>query len=145
MPIRPPEFDEAALLLEPLLHDLPPVVIAITGAMGVGKTTLGRFLAWYFNVTLIETDHYLKSARQSKYEVAEVQRIVELRLRIPRPVIVEGVAVIPLLAQLGLQPGFILQLLNEASRVRRGCLPKQRNPLLHGFGAVPTAFVAASH
>jgi cytidylate kinase len=45
--------------LTPIMRGLPGVIVTIDGRDGVGKTTLGRYLAWYFNVTLIETDLFL--------------------------------------------------------------------------------------
>ena len=54
-----PEYARALSYLEPILLGLPPKVVAIDGAHGVGKTTLGRFLAWRFNISLIETDLFL--------------------------------------------------------------------------------------
>jgi ABC-type phosphate/phosphonate transport system ATPase subunit len=48
--------DEA---LATLLCGLPGKLVAIDGRDGSGKTTLGRYLAWRFNVTLIESDLFL--------------------------------------------------------------------------------------
>lgn len=70
--------------------------------MGAGKTTLGRFLAWYFNVTLVETDPFLLGDGTLRRRLDEIDRIVAARLdrSSPRPVLVEGVGVLDLLAQL---------------------------------------------
>ena len=88
------EYADALGALEPVLYDLPPKVIAIDGAPGVGKTTLGRFLAWRFNVSLIETDLFMiKGLQRYDYRVSEVKNVVESRMESGRPVIVEGVVV----------------------------------------------------
>ena len=34
-------------------------LIAIDGLLGVGKTTLGRYLAWRFNISLVGSDLFL--------------------------------------------------------------------------------------
>lgn len=103
MGIRPPQFDEVAAQLAPCLKGLPGHLVAIDGRMGAGKSTLGRFLAWYFNVTLVETDPFLVGDGTFRRRFDEINRIVASRLdrEHPRPVIVEGVAVLELLEQLG--------------------------------------------
>jgi hypothetical protein len=50
----------AVTALAPVLDGLPAVVIAIDSLPGAGKTTLGRYLAWTFNVSLIETDTFMR-------------------------------------------------------------------------------------
>lgn len=103
MGIRPPQFDKVAAQLAPRLKGLPGHLVAIDGRMGAGKSTLGRFLAWYFNVTLVETDPFLLGDGTLRRHVDEINRIVASRLdrEHPRPVIVEGVAVLELVEQLG--------------------------------------------
>lgn len=101
MPIRPPQFDDLAQWLTPQLKDLPPIIIAIDGRDGDGKTTLGRFLAWYFNVTLIETDLYLLGDNSLNRRTDEVARVVNARMSHQRPLIVEGVGVLQLLKDVG--------------------------------------------
>jgi hypothetical protein len=49
------EYAPVVDALAPVLHNLPPRIIAIDGRPGCGKTTLGRFLAWWFNVSLMVT------------------------------------------------------------------------------------------
>ncbi|QIK39501.1 hypothetical protein [Pontivivens nitratireducens] len=96
-----PEFAKVAKNLAPILYDLPPVVISIDGRPGVGKTTLGRFLAWNFNMTLVESDLFLnRHVGTLVYRLDHLKPIFEARLR-KRPILVEGAVSLRLLAQLG--------------------------------------------
>src|SRR5690348_3750041 len=113
MPFRPPEFDLAAQQLAPHLADLPGVLVAIDGRDGSGKTTLGRFLAWYFNVTLVETDLFLRQGAGLTHHTDQIERIVAQRLAIPRPVIVEGITVLKLLHSIGRKPHLLVYVTNS--------------------------------
>jgi len=94
----------------------PPKIIAIDGNPGSGKTTLGRFLAWHFNVTLLETDLFLIPQQEKlNYLTEQIQRIIEARLRKPRPIIVEGCAILRLLENCGRVPDFLIFLKQEDS------------------------------
>ena len=112
MPIRPPEYDHVVEALTPVLHELPGKIVAIDGRDGVGKTSLGRYLAWYFNVTLIETDLFLQEGKKLTYRCEEVCRIITARLEKPRPVIVEGVAVMRLLSKMAHKLDFLIYVRN---------------------------------
>lgn len=88
--------------LEVLLDGLPGKLVGIDGRNGVGKTTFGRYLAWRFNVTLIESDLFLKlDSPEPDYRLGEINRIVQFRLDKPRPVILEGIGLFRLLERLG--------------------------------------------
>lgn len=109
--LRPLEYDRAASVLTPILYDLPGKIVAIDGYPGVGKTSLGRFLAWRFNVSLIETDLFLVEGRgRLVHRGDEIARIISRRMTIPRPVIVEGCAVLRLLARLNWSSDFLIYL-----------------------------------
>lgn len=111
--------------LVPVLHDLPGKIVAIDGRPGVGKTTLGRFLAYRFNVSLIETDLFLLEGQgRLVYRNDEIARIIEKRLRQPRPVVVEGAAVLRLLAELNHQPDFTVYIINKDAPENRGDLAR---------------------
>jgi ABC-type glutathione transport system ATPase component len=86
-----PQYKEAVTALTPVLYDLPGRLIAIDGESGVGKTTLGRYLAWQFNITLVESKH-----------------VITRRLDKPRPVIVEAVAARRLLRDLAQKPDYVI-------------------------------------
>ena len=102
-----PEYAEVLRLLQPVLDGLPQVVVAIDGAPGVGKTTLGRFLAWRFNISLIETDLFLIGETGAyKYREHELRDVLTTRLERQRPAIFEGVVALRLLEQFGIEPAF---------------------------------------
>lgn len=101
------EYITALSALKPVLDDLPPKIIAVDGAPGVGKTTLSRFLAWRFNITLLETDLFLEESRQTyAYRLDDMRRVLVARLKRDRPVIAEGVVVLRVLADLNLEPSY---------------------------------------
>ena len=107
----PPEYEKVAASLAQPLHNLPGYVVAIDGKDGAGKTSLGRFLAWHFNVALIETDLFLVDGDGPlAYYDEHIKRIVEHRLGIPRPVIAEGVRILDRLSQIGINHDFLIYL-----------------------------------
>lgn len=96
-------FQPAIDALRPILDDLPPVLVAIDGRRCVGKTTLGRFLAWQFQVSLLESDNFMSGERGlPAYRLEDIQRVVDSRLRPPgeRPVIVDGICLQHLLRRI---------------------------------------------
>ena len=113
MPIRPSEYEQVVEALTPILNNLPGKVVGIDGRDGSGKTTLGRFLAWYFNVSLIETDLFLFDGQGFSYRLEEINRIIGVRLSRPRPVIVEGVQLLSLLSQLDRSADFLIYIKNR--------------------------------
>src|SRR5262245_51108438 len=115
MPVHPPKYELAVQELTPLLRDFPGKIIGIDGRNGSGKTTLGRFLAWYFDVTLIETDPFLEEEQHLIYRTGEIDRIITHRLSRPRPVIVEGPALLRLFCKLNRNPDFLIYVRNTES------------------------------
>lgn len=109
MPEELSSYREVLKALQPVLHDLPGKLIGIDGRNGVGKTTLGRFLAWQFNVTLIESDLFLCSnTRSVDRRIKEIDRLIKCRLQKPRPVILEGVKLFSMLKELNRTADFVV-------------------------------------
>jgi uridine kinase len=106
-----PQYAEAVAALEPVLDARDGKVIAIGGWPLSGKTTLGRYLAWQFNVSLIETDLFLiPNNGRLVHREEEIARIIEHRIgwHNPKPVIIEGATVLKLLARLEVKPDFTI-------------------------------------
>lgn len=104
-----PQYNDIMTALTPVLYNLPGKLIAIDGHSGVGKTTLGRYLAWRFNISLIETDLFLiPSQGKLVYFTEALKHVIARRLAKPRPVIVEAVAVRRLLRYLALEPDYVI-------------------------------------
>ncbi len=102
-----PEYATALKALQPVLYDLPPVIVAIDGKSGAGKTTLGRFLSWRFNVSLLESDLFLiRSEQKISYRYDDVRNVILARLDGNRPIIVEGIVALALLKDTGFDPEF---------------------------------------
>jgi len=99
--------------LDPIMQGLPGVIVTIDGRDGVGKTTLGRYLAWHFNVTLIETDLFLIPARDYLIHLDDqINRIIERRIMTPLPVIAEGISMLQLMKRINRVPDFSIYVVN---------------------------------
>ncbi len=109
-----PEYRYALKELQPVLYDLPPVIVTIDGKVGVGKTTLGRFLAWRFNITLIETDLFLiRNTGKFEYRTNHLKPLIVSRTASERPVLVEGAVVLQLLHEMGLKSDFHIHVISK--------------------------------
>lgn len=108
-----PEYDEAVAALAPVLHGRPPVIVAIDGRDGVGKTTLGRYLAWHFNCTLLETDSFPPFGRGVHLHKPCIAAAIRSRVELGRPILIEGISILRVLSSIAMKPNFLLYVRNE--------------------------------
>jgi len=107
MPNVLPQYKTVVDELSPMLVDLPFKIIGIDGPDGSGKTTLGRYIAWHFNISLVETDLSLIIGRSSPGHCTNcISNAVEVRKMMNRPVILEGCAILDLTEKLGISLDF---------------------------------------
>ena len=113
MPAILPSYLQVVDALTPIMRTSPGAIVTIDGRSGVGKTTLGRYLAWHFNVTLIETDLFLIPAQDYLIHLDDqVNRIVERRVTSHLSVIVEGVSMLQLMKRIDRVPAFSIYVTN---------------------------------
>ena len=99
--------------LTPIMQGLPGVIVTIDGRDGVGKTTLGRYVAWHFNVSLVETDLFIIPAKDHFFHLDDqINRIIEQRVATPLPVIVEGISMRQLMKRINRAPDFAIYVTN---------------------------------
>jgi hypothetical protein len=88
---------------------IAPSASHYTSRFRVGKTTHGRYLAWRFNISLVESDLFLiPNQGRLVYLQDALKHVITSRFDKPRPVIVESVAVRRLLHDLALKPDYVI-------------------------------------
>lgn len=108
-----PSYAQVVAALTPVVRASSGIIVTIDGRFGVGKTTLGRYLAWHFNVTLIETDLFLIPARDHLIHLDDqINRIIERRISTKLPVIVEGISMLQLMKRIHRVPDFSIYVAN---------------------------------
>lgn len=101
------EYYSALRALRQTLYDLPPIIVAIDCRAGTGKTTLGRFLAWRFNVSLLETDLFLDRSQVGfVHRLEHIEPVIRHRMQSDRPIIVEGITSLKILKNLDMKADF---------------------------------------
>jgi hypothetical protein len=84
-----------------------PLLIAIDGRDGVGKSHLASWLSWQLGIPAVHLDlHLVRDSSPIQWRVGELKLIIQSRLEIARPIIVEGVMVLDALKQVGSPPDF---------------------------------------
>ena len=108
MPLILSDYSKATSALASVLYDLPPRLIGIDGGANVGKTTLGRYLAWHFNVSLIEGDLFLQDGGSIEHRLWDIDRLIQERLVRERPVVLETILFLQVLEQIGRRADFMI-------------------------------------
>jgi uridine kinase len=85
-----------------------PLLIAIDGADGIGKSSLASWLAWQLGMPAVQLDLYLTSLERIQWLAADLKRVVDRRLDQQRPLIVDGVLVLDALDEIGRNADFVV-------------------------------------
>jgi pantothenate kinase-related protein Tda10 len=85
-----------------------PLLIAIDGADGMGKSSLASWLAWQLGMPAVQLDLYLTSLEPIQWLTADFKRVVDHRLERKCPLIVDGVLVLDALDQIGRKADFVV-------------------------------------
>jgi hypothetical protein len=105
MPTKSPLPQSKALLraIEAALGpNRRPLLIAIDGADGVGKSSLASWLAWQLEMPAVSLDLFLIPKRNPiEWRTDDFACVIHSRLDQQRPVIVEGVRVLDALDAIG--------------------------------------------
>ncbi len=109
-----------------LTPDRLPLLIAIDGADGCGKSSLASWLAWQLGMPAIQLDLYLTCLEPVAWITKELGRVIAKRIDRNRPVIVDGVLILDALQQVHRNPDFLVYMAGEGSDMLRAQIQDYR-------------------
>jgi pantothenate kinase-related protein Tda10 len=86
-----------------------PLLIAIDGADGVGKSSLASWLEWQLGMPAVQLDLFLTSLDPIQWLKADLDRAVSRRLNSGRPMIIDGVLALDALDQIRRKADFLVR------------------------------------
>jgi 2-phosphoglycerate kinase len=118
----PGSCDLLGRIQEALTPNRLPLLIAIDGADGCGKSSLASWLAWQLGMPAVQLDLYLTSLTPIQWRTDDLGRVVARRIDRGRPLIIDGVLVLDALEQINRKADFLVYL---TSGSRDGTLAPQ--------------------
>jgi 2-phosphoglycerate kinase len=104
-----------------------PLLIAIDGADGIGKSSLASWLAWQLGMPTVHLDLYLiRDSQPLAWRADELSRLIAARIDNGRPVIVEGVLILDAMDQISRRPDFLVYVRGEGSHELAGRVENYR-------------------
>ena len=120
-----------------------PLLIAVDGADGVGKSSLASWLAWQLGMPALQLDLYLAGLHPVQWLTQDLGRVVARRIDRKCPLIIDGVLALDALDQVGRKADFVVFVCNNnttsplASQVEeyqsRRELPKRADFAIEGY------------
>jgi pantothenate kinase-related protein Tda10 len=133
---------QEALTPNRLPHRLP-LLTAVDGADGIGKSSLASWLAWQLGMPAVQLDLYLTCLKPVRQLTEELQRVVAHRIDRKRPLIIDGVLALDALDQIGRKADSVIFVMSNyttsplASQVEeyqsRRELPQRANFIIDGY------------
>ena len=104
-----------AILRDRICPDLRKFSIAVDGIAGVGKSGIGRYLAWKLDMPCIETDMYRiePGVTPPRYRISELKTVIKSQHDLNLPVILEGDFILRTMEQIGIEPDFLVYVKNK--------------------------------
>jgi hypothetical protein len=85
------------------------LLIGIDGLDGAGKSSLAAWLSWQLEMPAIHVDLYIVTDTDPlAFRTDHLAAAIEARLRLGRPIIVEGVLLLDVLDSIGHRPDFLI-------------------------------------
>src|ERR1700692_2645873 len=95
-------------LQEALTPNRLPLLIAVDGADGIGKSSLASWLAWQLGMPAVQLDLYVTSLQPVRWLRQDLERVVACRIDQKRPLIIDGVLALDALDQIGRKADFVV-------------------------------------
>jgi hypothetical protein len=82
-----------------------PILIGVDGLPGAGKSSFASWLAWQLGMKAVHLDLYIEpSGLPPSWRTEDLRRVLDARLSLGRPVVVEGVMLLDVLEKLAREP-----------------------------------------
>ncbi len=107
-------------------YEWHPLLIAIDGRDGAGKSSLASWLAWQLSMPAIHLDMLLPGDDRLAWRMEDLQRLLDARVAVKGPVIVEGILVQDALASVGRGADYVILVENEGEPYSDGLMPRIR-------------------
>jgi hypothetical protein len=86
-----------------------PLLIGVDGLDGAGKSSFASWLSWQLEMPAVHLDLYLvQHSRPLSWRFDDLQRVLEARQRLGRPVICEGILLLTALQHIGRRPDVLI-------------------------------------
>jgi uridine kinase len=86
-----------------------PLLIAIDGLDGAGKSSLAAWLSWQLEMPAVHLDLYIvRDSNPLEFRSNDLAKVLDARTNLNRPVIVEGILILKALSEIGRTPDFLV-------------------------------------
>ena len=109
--------DKQTLILKEVMEELGKAdkacLIGIDGRDRTGKSSFGNTLGTELGIPTIDTDLYFDKDDKRDYRSKELRWVLDVRLNAGLMVIVEGIFLLRTLHEIGLEPNYLIYVVNE--------------------------------
>jgi hypothetical protein len=118
--VAPPQYLDVRTRIREALgfpDERRPILIGIDGFDGSGKSSLAAWMSWQLEMPAIHLDLYIiPDTDPLRFRTDHLAAVVDARLGTKRPLIVEGILLLDVLASIGYRPDFLVYVDKEGNR-----------------------------